>query len=58
MRRFYDLDGAPAYWEPPDLPRLVHRSGESTCYALDRFLLEATPISAAEFEAMKKAVRS
>ena len=57
-RQFYDLDSAPAYWDPPDLPRIVHRDGESVCYELGRFLQEATSITEEQFEAMKRVVCS
>ena len=56
-KKLYDFDGAPAYWQPPDLPRIVHRDSETVCYELEKFMHEATPIGEAEFEALKRAIR-
>jgi hypothetical protein len=52
-RKHYDLDGAPAYWQRGEFPKVVTRQGENIIYDLARFFEKATRISELEFEALK-----
>lgn len=52
--KYFDLDGVPCYWEAKKFPKKVTPNGDKVAYELYKFFTEATPISKAEFEALKE----
>lgn len=54
-KKYYDLDGVPAYWKDGKFPVVVTPSGkERVVYDIEDFFFDATPISESEFAALKK----
>lgn len=52
--KHYDLEGQPAYWTRGKFPFLVTPKGDKVVFSLQNFFSRAVPISASEFEELKK----
>lgn len=52
--KYYEFKDLPAFWVTKKFPKVVRPKGEETEYNLEEFFREARPISAKDFETLKK----